>query len=74
MFDNFTSMEHSLAVFQRQFWPRLTQTGAYFGIVSSGICVKSMIVHYILFHTPKDRPLNRLLLANQVNKSTQIHI
>ncbi len=63
-------VEGSLEIFRIDFWTWtwLLQTAIYFFMVVIGICAKGMIIRYILFHTPKDRPLDRLLLANQVGK------
>ena len=67
---DFALVERSLEIFRIEFgsWTWTIQTTFYLIMVAVGICAKGMIIRYILFHTPKDRPLDRLLLANQVGK------
>ena len=46
-------------------------TALIFGILTSiGLLIKSVFVYYIHYWAPKDRPINALILVDNVRKSS----
>ena len=72
--ESFEVATNSLSLLKFESW---SSYGLIIGLSLSlaiGFILKSLVINYVLFHAPKDRPLNRLILLDQVLNVTQTKI
>ncbi len=62
---NLTQGPPSLTTFE--FWPSLGLIAFQLFLATVGITCKCLIINHVLFHAPKERPINKLILIDQVN-------
>jgi hypothetical protein len=58
--------DHAVPIFKLQCW-QLVLLSCYYSICASiAIVGEALVIFYILQHAPKERPLNRMILLDQV--------
>ena len=58
--------DHAVPIFKLQYW-QLVLLICYYSICASiAIVGEALVIFYILQHAPKERPLNRMILIDQV--------
>ena len=59
--------DHAVPFFKLQYW-QLVLLICYYSICASiAIVGEALVIFYILQHAPKERPLNRMILIDQVH-------
>ena len=66
--------DQTVAIFNWEWWKICLLLGLYLISASVALCGQVMIIIYIMKYAPKGRPINELILVDQVKRVSNLNI